>query len=63
MKIVEENIPLLLSTSSLKIVGMILNMQSDKAVMFDQDIQLRLSTNGHFAVDILQKKLDGFKRV
>ena len=30
-------------------------MQSDKAVMFDQDIQLHLSTNGHYAMEILPK--------
>ena len=38
--IVKENIPLLLSKSSLKNAGTILNMQLDKAVMIDQDIQL-----------------------
>ena len=30
-------------------------MQSDKAVMLDQDIQLHLSTNGHYAVEIFPK--------
>ena len=34
---------------------MILNMELDKAVMFDQDIQLHLSINGHYAVEILRK--------
>ena len=46
---------MLLSKSSLKKAGTILNMQSDKAVMFDQDIQLHLSTNGHYAVEIFPK--------
>ena len=57
VEIVKENIPSLISKSSLKKAGMILNMQLDKAVMFDQDIQLHLSTNGHYAVEILSKSL------
>ena len=32
-------------------------MQLDKTVMFDQDIQLHLSTNGQCAVEILPKSL------
>ena len=57
VEIVKENIALLLSKSSLKKAGTILNMQLDKAVMFDQDIQLHLSTSGHCAVEILPKSL------
>ena len=63
VEIVKEHIPSLLSKSSLEKAGTILKMQLDKAVMFDQDIQLHLSTNGHCAVEILSKKLDEFKRV
>ncbi|XP_077974967.1 uncharacterized protein LOC144430759 [Styela clava] len=51
----EENLPLLLSKSTLKRAGTILDMQNDRAVMLKQDLKLHLSTNGHYAVDILPK--------
>ena len=48
---------MLLSKSPFKKAGTILNMQLDKAVMFGQDIQLHLSSNAHYAVEILPKNL------
>ena len=62
VEIVKENIPLLLSKSSYKKAGTILNMHLDKAVMFDQDIQLHLSTQSLCCEDFA-RKLDEFKRV
>ena len=37
-------------------------MQLDKAVAFEQDIQLHLSTNDHYAVEILPKSLMNSKK-
>lgn len=51
-EIVEENIPLLLSKSSLKKAGAIIDMQNDKATMFGKETKLCLSTSGHYCIDI-----------
>ena len=43
-EIVKDNIPLLLSKQSLKQAGAIINMQNDKAIIFDTEVDLHLST-------------------
>ena len=60
VEIVKENIPLLLSKSSLKKAGTIFNLQLDKAVLFDQDIQLH---QWPLCCGDFTKKRDEFKRV
>ena len=51
-EIVKDNIPLLLSKQSLKQVGATINMQNDKAIIFDTEANLHLSTSGHYCVEI-----------
>ena len=51
-EVVDENIPLLMSKSSLKKAGTIINTQNDTARMFDQDIPLHKSSVGHYCVEI-----------
>ena len=54
-EIVDENIPLLLSKSSLKRCQTNINMCHDKANIFNKEIQLHQSTSGHYCIDILPK--------
>ena len=51
-EIVKDNIPLLLSKQSLKQVGATINMQNNKAIIFDTEANLHLSTSGHYCVEI-----------
>ena len=54
-EIVDENIPLLLSKSSLKRCQTNINMCHDKASIFNKEIQLHQSTSGHYCSYILPK--------
>ena len=47
VKIVNENIPLLLSKTSLKWCNAILDMINDKATIFGKEVDLHFSTSGH----------------
>ena len=51
-ELVPENIPLLLSKSSLKRAGTIIDLQRDRAVMFNKEVDLHLSTAGHYCIEI-----------
>ena len=62
-EIVEEKIPLLLSKSSLKKADTYLNIKDDKVRMFDEDINVCMSTNGHYAVNILPDKVCNFNSI
>uniref|UniRef100_A0AAV2MPS7 Integrase catalytic domain-containing protein n=1 Tax=Knipowitschia caucasica TaxID=637954 RepID=A0AAV2MPS7_KNICA len=46
------DIPLLLSKTSLKRAGTILDMENDRVVMFKQTVPLELTSSGHYCVDI-----------
>ena len=52
-KVVWENIPLLLSKTSLKKCGTIINMNEDKTTIFREEVVLHQSTSGHYCIDIL----------
>ena len=54
-EILKSNIPLLLSKSSLKKAGTILDLSKDKAVMFDEPVELHFTSSGHYCIDILDK--------
>ena len=62
-EIVDEKIPLLLSKTSLKKADTYLNIKNDKIKMFDKDIDVCVSTNGHYAVNILPEKVGNFDSV
>ena len=52
-EIVKADIPLLLSKTSLKRAGAILDLKNDKISMFNQPIQLEFTSSGHYCVKIL----------
>ncbi|XP_061906336.1 uncharacterized protein LOC133659674 [Entelurus aequoreus] len=54
-EVVNADIPLLLSKSSLKKAGTVLDMENDRAVMFKQQIPLEFTSSGHYCVDIRDK--------
>ena len=62
-EIVDEKIPLLLSKSSLKKAETVLNLKEDKVRMFDQDIKVNLSSNGHYAVEIVPQEVCNFDNI
>ena len=51
-EIVKDNIPLLLSKQSFKRAGAIINMQNDKAIIFDTEVDLSI----YLQVDIIVSK-------
>ena len=51
-ELVPENIPLLLSKSSLKKAGTRIDIGKDECKMFDRDVKLFLTTAGHYCIDI-----------
>ena len=57
IEIVKENIPLVLSRSSLKKAEIVLDMKMDQAVMFRKDINLYFSNSGHYCIDIQPNKV------
>ena len=52
-EIVDENIPLLLSKTSLKKANTTLNLSNDEIKMFHQKIQTKNSFNGYYSILIL----------
>ena len=57
-EIVEEHIPLLLGKTSLKKAGTVIDIQNDKAKMFDKEVDLHLSGNGHYYINIFPEEND-----
>ena len=57
-EVIKKDIPLLLSKASLKKAGQVLAwiLKNDKALMFGQEIQLQLTSSGHYCVDIKSAK-------
>ncbi|XP_039900576.1 uncharacterized protein LOC120741662 [Simochromis diagramma] len=51
-EVVPVDIPLLLSKTSLKKAGTVLDMENDSVVMFKQPVPLELTSSGHYCVDI-----------
>ena len=52
-EIVEADIPLLLSKSSLKRAGTVLDLKNDKCSMFNKPVNLEFTSSGHYCVNIL----------
>lgn len=52
-EVIQADIPLLLSKASLKRAGAVLDLNSDKAVMFGKPVDLQFTSSGHYCVDIL----------
>ena len=56
-------IPLLLSKSSLKKANTVIDLQNDRVKMFDKNIDVKLSNNGHYAIDILPRDVLNFHKI
>ena len=54
-EIVDEKIPLLLSKSALKKAQIVLSSKEDWLRMFNEDIDICVTSNGHYAIEILCK--------
>lgn len=54
-EVVQADIPLLLSKTSLKRAGTVLDMENDSAVLFKQPIPLEFTSLGQYCVDIRDK--------
>ena len=63
IKTVNEKILLLLSKSSLKKADTCINTKDEKFQMLGQDINVCMSTNGHYAVEILPKNICNFDSI
>ncbi|XP_071317640.1 CD166 antigen homolog A isoform X1 [Trachinotus anak] len=57
--VVPANIPLLLSKASMKRAGTVLDMENDKAVMFNKPVKLYFTSSGHYCVNIIDNKQKG----
>lgn len=51
-EVVLADIPLLLSKTSLKRAGAVLDIENDKAIMFKQPVRLELTLSGHYCVNL-----------
>ena len=60
VQIVDAKIPLLLSKSLLKKSNTLIDLQNDKVTMFGDDIDIKLSSNGHYAIEILPATIYSF---
>ena len=62
-EIVQEKIPLLLSKTSFKKGGTVLNLQNDNIKMFNEDMEVTTSSNRLFAINILPDKTCNFDNI
>ena len=60
-EIIDADIPLLLSKSSLQKAHTVLDLKNDKVKMFNKNVDFKLSTNGHDAVNILPNNVSNFQ--
>ena len=58
-EVVPANIPLLLSKASMKKAGTVLDMENDRAVMFNKPVKLDFTSSGHYCVNIMDNKTKG----
>ena len=62
-EIIQEKIPLLLSKTPLKKAGSVLNLQNDSIKIFNEDMEVTTSNNGHYAINILPDKTCNFDNI
>ena len=63
VEIVNAKIPLLLSNSSLKKANTVTHFQNDTVKKFDKNINVKLSSNGHYPIDILPTDVLNFHEI
>ena len=61
VEIIDADIPLLLSKSSLQKADSVLDLKNDKVKMFNKNVDFQLSSNGHYAVNILPNNISNFQ--
>lgn len=54
-EVVPADIPLLLSKTSLKRAGAVIDIENDKALMFKKPVKLQLTSSGHYCVNLRDK--------
>lgn len=52
----KADVPLLLSKTSLKKAGTILDLKNDKATMFNKPVEIEFTSSGHYCVNIMKTK-------
>lgn len=52
VEVVKADIPLLLSKTSLKKAGTVLDLQNDQATMFNKPVVLQFTSSGHYCIDL-----------
>ena len=55
-EVVSSDIPLLLSKSSLKKAGAVLDLKNDQAELFNKKVKLELTSSGHYCIDIVSPR-------
>ena len=55
--------PLLLNKSSLKKGNTVIDLQNGRVKMFDKSIDVKLSINGHYAIDVLPTDVLNFHEI
>ena len=55
-EVVPADVPLLLSKASMKRAGTVLDMEHDRAVMFNKPVKLDFTSSGHYCVNIIDNK-------
>lgn len=61
-EVVPANVPLLLSKTSMKRAGTVLDMENDRAVMFNKPIKLDFTSSGHYCVNITDNNKDNIQK-
>ena len=60
VEIIDADFPLLLSKSSLQKADNVLDLKNDKVKMFNKNVEFKLSSNGHYGVNILPNDVSNF---
>ena len=63
VEIMNAKMPLLLNKSSLKKGNTVIDLQNGRVKMFDKSIDVKLSINGHYAIDVLPTDVLNFHEI
>lgn len=61
-EVVPADVPLLLSKASMKRAGTVLDMEHDRAVMYNKPVKLDFTSSGHYCVNIIDNKSENIKK-
>ena len=60
-EVVPADVPLLLSKASMKRAGTVLDMEHDRAMMFNKPVKLDFTSSGHYCVNLMDNKCENTK--